>query len=300
MREYAKPGMKCGIEIHQQLDTLKLFCCCKSSLDGEQGGEIMRKMRAVAGELGGVDAAALHEVLRNKEFRYRIYSDESCLIEEDEEPPRELNSDALDIALTVSTLLKCEIPDEVHVMRKQVIDGSNTTGFQRTAIVGLNGRIDTPSGPVGITNISVEEDAAQIISRKDNSVTYGLNRLCIPLIEIGTSPDIKSPQHARETAARLGMILRSTGMVKRGLGTIRQDVNISIERGARIEIKGAQELKMIPKYVDNEVQRQTSLLNIRDRLKESGFKPPKPVLRDASKIFGKAQSRITRGRRRSR
>jgi glutamyl-tRNA(Gln) amidotransferase subunit E len=294
--DYQKLGLKCGIEIHQQLDTHKLFCPCQSSLDGQPGGEITRRMRAVAGELGDIDVSALHEVLRGKEFHYRLYPGESCEVEMDEDPPHMLNPEALDITLTVAMLLKCDIPDEIHVMRKQVIDGSNTTGFQRTVIVGLNGRLDTPSGPVGITNLSLEEDAAQILGQEDGSVTYGLNRLCIPLVEIGTTPDIKSPEHAREVAAKIGMLLRSTGRAKRGLGTIRQDINVSVRDGARVEIKGAQDLALVPKYVENEVLRQTSLIRIREQLKKAKFKPPKPALRDASRIFGKSQSKITRGK----
>ena len=297
MKDYKRLGLKCGIEIHQQLDTRKLFCSCHSSLDGEPSGEVRRRLRAVAGELGDIDAAALHEVLKEKEFLYRIYPEQSCLVELDEEPPHEINNEALDIALTVAMMLRCDIPDEIHVMRKQVIDGSNTTGFQRTAIIGLNGKLESQSGEVGIANLSLEEDAAQIIKRSDNSITYGINRLCIPLIEIGTTPDIKSPEHAKEVAARLGMILRSTGRVKRGLGTIRQDINISIEKGARVEIKGAQELNLIPKYVENEVQRQLNLIRIRDQLRKAGFRIPKPVLKDASHIFGRAESRITRGKK---
>ena len=297
MTDYKKLGMKCGIEIHQQLDTPKLFCNCTSSLDGKNRGEIHRKQRAVSGELGDVDAAALHEVLRGKTFHYMIYPGESCEVENDEEPPHDLNRDALDISLTMATLLKCEIPDEIHVMRKQVVDGSNTTGFQRTAIVGLKGSLKTSSGLVGITSLALEEDAAQIISRKEGEVTYGLNRLSIPLIEIGTDPDIRTPEQAKETASKLGMILRSTGRVKRGLGTIRQDVNVSIRGGARVEIKGAQDLNMIPKYVENEVQRQLSLLKLKEDLKAKKFRPSRPRLMDASKIFGKAQSRITRGKK---
>jgi glutamyl-tRNA(Gln) amidotransferase subunit E len=294
--DYAKLGLKCGVEIHQQLDTRKLFCDCQSSLDSQARGEIVRRLRAVAGELGDVDTAALHEVLMGREFRYRLYPGESCLVEQDEEPPHNLNTDALDIALTIAVMLGCDVPDEIHVMRKQVIDGSNTTGFQRTAMVGLNGKLGTPSGDVGITNLSLEEDAAQILGKEHGSVIYGLNRLCIPLVEIGTTSNIRSPEHAREVAARLGMILRSTGRAKRGLGTIRQDINVSIRDGARVEIKGAQNLNLVPRYVENEAQRQVNLVKIRDKLKKSGFKPPRPVLRDASRIFGRAQSRITRGK----
>src|SRR3989344_7277801 len=140
-------------------------------------------------------------------------------------------------------MLNSEIPDEIHVMRKSVVDGSNTSGFQRTAIVGLNGFIETSFGKVGITNVSLEEDSCQIVGKEGNKIIYGLDRLGIPLIEIGTAADIKTPEQAKEAAEKLGFIIRSTGAVKRGLGTIRQDLNLSVVGGNRVEIKGAQDLK---------------------------------------------------------
>jgi glutamyl-tRNA(Gln) amidotransferase subunit E len=296
--DYRKLGLRCGIEIHQQLDTRKLFCDCDSSMQEQEGGSVVRKLRAVAGELGEVDAAALHEVLRGKEFHYRVYPGESCLVETDSEPPHSLNDEALDISLVVSTMLNCEVPDEVHFMRKQVIDGSNTTGFQRTAMLGLNGWLKTSLGRVGITNVCLEEDAAQILGREENRITYGLNRLCVPLVEIGTSPGIRTPEHAREVAAKIGMILRSTGRVKRGIGTIRQDVNVSITDGARVEIKGAQELNLIPRLVRNEVLRQSSLVDIRNRLIAGGFRPVRKVLIEkVTRIFSDSEHPVTRGKK---
>ncbi|MFH1445532.1 MAG: Glu-tRNA(Gln) amidotransferase GatDE subunit E, partial [Nanoarchaeota archaeon] len=139
MLNYKELGLKCGLEIHQQLSSHKLFCNCDSQMLQQPKDEIFRKQRAVAGELGDVDAAALHEVLKNKEFHYKIYPEESCLVEADEEPIHDMNRDALEIGLKIALMLNCEIPEEIHVMRKQVIDGSNTSGFQRTAIIGLNG-----------------------------------------------------------------------------------------------------------------------------------------------------------------
>ena len=296
--DYRKLGLKCGIEIHQQLDTHKLFCGCDSSMQEKDHAEIMRRLRAVAGELGEVDAAALHEVLRGREFRYRVYPGESCLVETDSEPPHDVNHEALDVSLSISTMLNCEIPDEIHFMRKQVIDGSNTTGFQRTAVLGLNGSLRTSLGRVGITNVCLEEDAAQIIGAETGTVTYGLNRLCVPLVEIGTAPDIKTPEHAKEVAAKIGMILRSTGKVKRGIGTIRQDINISIPEGSRVEIKGAQELRMIPKLVENEVLRQTSLIDIRNRLIAGGFRPVRSVrIEKVTHIFSESEHPVTKGKK---
>jgi glutamyl-tRNA(Gln) amidotransferase subunit E len=291
-------GLKCGIEIHQQLDTgRKLFCNCASRFSTDKPAMmITRRLRPVAGETGDIDQAVLHEIMRNMEFHYAVYPSESCLVEADEEPPHGLNTEALDIALTAAMLMNCEIPDEIHVMRKTVIDGSNTAGFQRTAIVGLDGKIKTSAGDVGITNLSVEEESCQILSKENNVATYGLDRLGIPLVEIGTSPDIHTPRQAMEVAEKLGMIVRSTGKAKRGLGTIRQDVNVSIKGGARVEIKGFQDLKLIPKLVEHEALRQASLLGIMHELKKSGFRPAKHNIIDASKIFSGSESNITKGK----
>ncbi len=296
--DYSKLGLKCGIEIHQQLDTdHKLFCSCRNSLsDDKPFTTITRKLRPVAGETGDVDPAALHERLIGMSFVYNAYPGESCLVEIDSEPPHALNREALDITLTIGMMMDCVFPDEIHMMRKNVIDGSNTAGFQRTAIVGLDGGIGTSFGDVSIANLCLEEEACQILGREKGKVFYGLDRLGIPLVEIGTGPDIRSPEQAREVAEKLGMIVRSTGKVKRGLGTIRQDINISIKGGARVEIKGAQDLKLIPKLVSNEVERQRNLLKIRTDLRKSSFKKIKPRLVHVSHIFRESESKITKGK----
>jgi Glu-tRNA(Gln) amidotransferase subunit E-like FAD-binding protein len=262
MTDYQKIGFKCGIEIHNRLSTkTKLFCNCKPEFsNSKMTSLIKRKLRAVAGELGQVDVAALYEYLRDRTFFYQCYPEETCIIETDEEPPRSMSKEALEVVLQVALLLKSEIPDEIHIMRKTVVDGSNTCGFQRTAIVGMNGILDTSQGKVRITNISLEEESAGIVKQEDNEITYRLDRLGIPLIEIGTAPDIKNPEHAKEVAEKLGMLIRSTGKSQRGLGVTRQDVNISISKGARVEIKGVQELDMIPSIIDNEIKRQQELI----------------------------------------
>ena len=296
--DYSKMGLRCGIEIHQQLETRhKLFCMCPSKFSTEKPKKsIIRKLRAVAGELGDVDPAAMHERLRGLKFDYRIYDEEDCLVEVDCEPPHPLNGEALQTVLEICMLLKCRIPDEVHVMRKTVIDGSNTSGFQRTLIAGLKGEIQTESGPVGITNVCLEEDAAQILERGRDTVVYGLDRLGIPLVEIGTSADIESPEHAREVASRLGMILRSTGKVKRGIGTIRQDINISISEGTRVEIKGAQELRLVPKLVENEALRQASLVALKKELVQKKAGKITAPIKDVSDFFKGSESRILQGK----
>jgi Glu-tRNA(Gln) amidotransferase subunit E-like FAD-binding protein len=270
MIDYQKIGFKCGLEIHNRLNTkTKLFCNCKPRFSESKPIEmIKRKLRAVAGEMGQVDVAALYEYLRDRTFFYNCYPEETCLICIDEEPPKSINKEALEVVLQVTKLLKAENPDEIHIMRKIVIDGSNVCSFQRTAVVGLNGILETSKGKVGITNICLEEEAAGIVKQEDNEITYRLDRLGIPLIEIGTAPDIKNPEHAKEVAEKLGMMIRSTGKSQRGIGVTREDLNVSITKGARTEIKGVQELDMIPAIIENEVRRQQELIEKGEKPKE--------------------------------
>lgn len=266
---YKKLGFKAGLEIHQQLDTKKLFCNCDSVIKKERPDfTFTRKLRAAAGETGEIDIAAEHEQKKDKYFLYHAYDDVNCLIELDEEPPKPINEQALKISLQVCRLLNAKIVDEIQVMRKTVVDGSNVSGFQRTALVGRNGYIETSKGRVSVPTICLEEEAAQAIKRTKEHDIYNLSRLGIPLIEIATGTEIKDAEHAKEVAEKIGMILRSTGKVKRGIGTIRQDVNLSIKHGARTEIKGFQELKSIPKVVDKEIERQLSAVRKNKKLRK--------------------------------
>jgi len=288
--------MRCGIEIHQRLATKnKLFCDCSTQIvDEEPMGVIIRKQRAVAGELGEVDAAALHEYSVGRTYIYQVFPSTTCLVETDSEPPHPLNQDALDIAIEIALLLNAHVVDEVQVMRKTVIDGSNTGGFQRTAVVGLNGFIETSKGRIAIPTICLEEESSGIVGEERGKVTYRLDRLGIPLVEIATSSDIKSPEHAKETAEKLGMLLRVTGKVQRGIGTIRQDVNVSVEGGARVEIKGAQELGLIPKIVEKELKRQEALIKIKEELAKrfKKSKPGKEKAVDITDVFSKTSSKL--------
>src|SRR5512136_572566 len=263
--DYNTVGLTAGIEIHQQLNTdEKLFCHCVTLLrdSAEHSGEFFRYLRVTESEMGEIDRAAQEEMKRDRKFQYYTY-DTTCLVENDEEPPAPLNDEALSVCLTVARMFSMTPIRQVHTMRKLVIDGSNTSGFQRTALVALNGTL--PNGGE-IETICLEEEAAQRV--KDD--IFSLDRLGIPLIEITTSPCMHTPDEVQQVAEYIGMVLRSTGKVKRGLGTIRQDVNISIAKGARVEIKGVQELNLIAEVVRREVLRQQSLLAIRDELKLRG------------------------------
>ena len=276
--DYEKLNFKCGIEIHQQLDTHKLFCNCPSLIRDDKPDIIVkRRLRASAGESGEVDAAALHEVKKEKQFIYQAYSDTTCLVELDEEPPHDVNKEALEITLQVALMLNAKVVDKICFMRKTVVDGSNTAGFQRTALIAADGFIETSKGKVRIDTICLEEEAAKIVKRSEKEDTYNLSRLGIPLVEIATAPDIKDPEHCMETAKKLGMILRSTNRVKRGLGTISQDVNLSINGKSRVEIKGFQDLRNMPKIIENEVKRHLKLLEKGQELKKEVRKANKDL-----------------------
>src|SRR3990167_521345 len=256
--DYKGFGFKCGLECHQQIESNKLFCSCPSLVNDDAQADIFfsRKLRAAAGETGLIDQAAAYEMQKGKTFQYDACSSSSCLVEFDEEPPHLVNMHALKVALEVSLLLHAKIVEEIHFMRKTVVDGSNVSGFQRTALIAMNGYIDTSQGRVTIPSICLEEEAAKKLEGHEHLVKFRLDRLGVDLVEIATDASIQDPEHAKEVASLLGMILRSTGKVKRGLGTIRQDVNISIAGHPRVEVKGFQELRYMPTVIQQEITRQ--------------------------------------------
>ncbi len=254
--DYGKIGFKSGLEIHQQLDTGKLFCKCPGYLRSDEPHfSIRRKLHKIAGESGKVDIAVEHEAALDKEFIYQGYNDSTCLVEIDEEPPKEINEEAIDEVLKMAILMNCEIYPCAQIMRKTVIDGSNTSGFQRTVLIAHDGYIETSFGKVPIESIALEEDAARTISRNEKSATYRLDRLGIPLVEIGTKPVMQNPEQIKEAALKIGEIVRAC-KVKRGIGTIRQDVNVSIKGHDRVEIKGFQDPSMMVMTANMEIERQ--------------------------------------------
>jgi len=295
---YSEVGLKVGLECHQQLATReKLFCSCKPELfKGEPEIIFLRRLRPTQSELGQIDPAAYFEFQKGVKILYEADSKTSCLVEMDEEPPHELNREALEIALIIALMMEAKPVDEVQVMRKIVIDGSNTTGFQRTCVVALNGAINVEGKKIPIQHISLEEDAARKTGADGFTIRYRIDRLCIPLIEVTTGPVIRTPKEAEKVALTIGQILRATGKVKRGLGTIRQDLNISIRDGALIEIKGVQKLEIISKVIEYEVQRQLSLLRIREELKKRGLKEVeiKDEILDVTSIFSETACRVIR------
>lgn len=260
--EYEEIGLRIGLEVHNRLATgRKLFCACLPRFSREEPFYVIRRrQRAVAGESGHIDKAAEFEQSRARTFHYLCFEKETCLVETDSEPPHAVDKEALFLAFQIAKIFRAEIPDEIHTMRKIVVDGSNTSGFQRTMLIGMNGVLDTSMGPVRISNICLEEESAGIVEKRGRDVVYRLDRLGIPLIEVGTETDIKTPEHAKEVAEKIGMIIRSTGKSQRGIGVTRQDINVSIKGGARVEIKGVQELDMIPAVIRDEIERQKKLV----------------------------------------
>jgi len=260
---YTKMVMKIGFEIHQQLNTGKLFCRCPSELrKDEPDFKIKRKLYAVRGETSEFDKAVNYEASKEKDFVYEGYNDTTCLVELDEQPPLEINQDALNEVLKIALLLNCKIFPVTQIMRKTVIDGSNVSGFQRTILIAKDGFVETKYGKVKIDSICLEEDAARIIKKENNVSVYRLDRLGIPLVEIATSPSMNNPEQAKEVALHIGKILRLCN-VKRGIGTIRQDVNFNIENYPRVEIKGVQEPTLIVKTINFEAERQKNELNLK-------------------------------------
>ncbi|HLD12057.1 MAG TPA: Glu-tRNA(Gln) amidotransferase subunit GatE [Candidatus Nanoarchaeia archaeon] len=251
-------GFKAGVEIHQQVDGHKLFCSCPCLVNDDNIPDVFvnRKLRVVSGETGRVDQAAAFEMQRDRKFVYQACSSSSCLVELDEEPPHAVNKHALEAALQVCLLLKCKIVRHVQFMRKTVVDGSNVSGFQRTALVGYDGVLQTSKGLVKIDSVCLEEESAKKVEDRGHEVIYRLDRLGVPLIEVATDASLQDGVHVQEVAGLIGMILRSTDKMRRGLGTIRQDINVSIHGHPRVELKGFQDLRSIPKTVEVEVKRQ--------------------------------------------
>ena len=269
--DYEKLGLKCGLEIHQQLDTnTKLFCRCPTKLQGtrEPDFTVKRKMRPVLSELGVYDEAMITEYQKGMGVTYEGYNDVICTYELDDTPPFLCNTEARRIALQIAMLLNVNIIEEMHVVRKNYLDGSVPCGFQRTMILGTDGFITLENGKkIRIDILSLEEDAARKIKTEQKTNYFRLDRLGIPLVEVTTKPDIRTPEECREAAERIGLLLWST-KVKKVLGSIRQDINVSVNRGIRVEIKGVQKLDWIPVLINHEISRQLKLLEIKEELEK--------------------------------
>jgi glutamyl-tRNA(Gln) amidotransferase subunit E len=279
-------GLRVGIELHQQLDSpTKLFCACPPRKSEELPGRFTRRLRPAQSEMGRLDPAAVFEYSKAKTSVYLWSPESSCLVEADEEPPHKVSGHAFASALVVALLLGSEVVDEVHVMRKIVIDGSNTSGFQRTAVVGLGGSVDVDGTPVGVQSVTLEEDAARVVGEDGGSRTFAIDRLGVPLVEVALDPIEGSPELAGKAALHLGRALRSTGRVARGLGTVRQDLNVSLRGGEVVEVKGVQKLNLVPKVVLYEAKRQDALRRVSEELSARGLKTVVCKRKEVSRVL---------------
>jgi glutamyl-tRNA(Gln) amidotransferase subunit E len=294
----ASLNLKVGFEIHQQLSTKsKLFCRCTCEEAKEYDSPFVRKLRPTRSELGVYDPAAIFEFSKMHTVEYHPAFGSSCLVEADEEPPHDVSKEALDAALIFSLALKSKVMDEIHVMRKIVIDGSNTTGFQRTMLVAAGGYLEVADKRVGVQSICLEEDAAKLIGDEKGVRKFGLDRLGVPLVEIALEPVTGKPSEIMQIALTLGRLLRASKRVARGLGSIRQDINISICNGAVVEVKGVQQLDQMVKVIEYEMERQYGLIVISQKLKDRNVDIKKVAdrIEDVSDILGnKASSRIVK------
>lgn len=277
--DYAAIGFRCGLEVHQQLLTpRKLFCRCPAGLyTTEHDGTVLRHMRPTLSELGEYDGTALMEFKTRKNIVYLLHRSNVCTYEMDDTPPFLMNPQALDIAIEQCLMLGCDIVDEVHIARKQYLDGSIPTGFQRTAIVGVNGRIPFRGRELSVIQVSVEEDSCREVSDRGHLIVWRTDRLGMPLIETVTGPDLRTPDEVEEAILLIGRVCRSTGHVRVGLGASRQDVNVSVRGGTRVEIKGVPRAGWAPALVHGEAVRQVNLLALRDELHRRGFTTPESL-----------------------
>ncbi len=277
--DYQSVGLISGLEVHQQLLTReKLFCRCPAGLyTADHDGEVLRHMRPTLSELGEYDGTALMEFKTKKEIVYLLNGRNVCTYEMDDTPPFLVNQQAIDGAIELALMMGMDIIDEVHIARKQYLDGSIPTGFQRTAIVGVNGGIPFRGRRLTVTHLSVEEDSCREVSNQGHRIVFRTDRLGTPLTETVTGPDLRTPDEVRDAILLCGLIARSTGHVRTGIGAARQDVNVSVRGGNRVEIKGVAKADYAAKLVHNEAIRQVNLLKLRDALRERGFRSPDDV-----------------------
>ena len=291
--DFEKIGLKVGLEIHQQLDTSKkLFCKCRPTESDEYTEKFSRRLRTAKSELGELDPAALFEKTKSKKINYYANSQSSCLVEKDEEPPHDLDHDAKKISLLISSMLESKIFSEIHVMRKTVIDGSNTTGFQRTMLVSQGGNLKVNGKKIGVQAVCLEEDAAKLLKDEQNERNYSLDRLGVPLVEIALEPVSTKPSEVKEIALTLGRLLRVTRMVKRGIGSIRQDVNISVMNSGVVEVKGVQQLDQLEKIIGYEAKRQHGLILIAEKLKKISITISNEDVFDVTEVLKDCESKI--------
>ncbi len=297
--DYAEVGLKVGLEVHQQLLTAdKMFCNCPAGLyTKSHDGVVLRHMRPTLSELGKYDGTALMEFKTKKNIVYLLHRSNVCTYEMDDTPPFLVNRQAVDIAIEQCLMLGCDIVDEVHIARKQYLDGSIPTGFQRTAIVGIGGQLPFRGRRLGVIQVSVEEDSCREVSDRGHAVVWRTDRLGMPLIETVTEPGLHTPEEVEEAILLIGRVCRSTGHVRTGIGASRQDVNVSVRGGRRVEIKGVARAAWAAELVHGEAVRQVQLLLLATELERRGYSRPERIgieHRDVTRLFAASPLEVLR------
>ncbi|KAB2954916.1 MAG: Glu-tRNA(Gln) amidotransferase subunit GatE, partial [Thermoanaerobaculia bacterium] len=271
--DYESVGLVSGLEVHQQLLTPhKLFCRCPAGrYTGSHDGEVLRHMRPTLSELGEYDGTALMEFKTKKEIVYLLHRLNVCTYEMDDTPPFLVNQEAIDIAIELCLMMSMDIIDEIHIARKQYLDGSIPTGFQRTAIIGVNGYLPFHGRRLTVTHVSVEEDSCREVRDKGHQIVWRTDRLGMPLTETVTGAELRTPEEVRDAILLCGLTARSTGRVRTGIGASRQDINVSVRGGDRVEIKGVPRAGLAVKLVHNEGVRQHHLLELRAEMHRRGL-----------------------------
>jgi glutamyl-tRNA(Gln) amidotransferase subunit E len=278
--DFKKLGFRAGIEVHHQTRSdRKLFCRCPPLLEENPQNmdySFYRYFRPVLGEMGDFDPGMLVEFEKGYKVIYYACERNTCTYEMDETPPFHPDMETIEKGYILAGYFNCSaLAEEIVVNRKQYLDGSITTGFQRTFIIGRDGWVPVFRKKVRITNLHMEEDAARRVDWTDTgarTVYFNLDRLGVPLTEVITDHrDIETPEELIELAKQIGRVLRMSRIGRRGLGTARQDVNVSIDGGNRVEIKGVQNLDLFDLLCRHEAVRQLALIEISKEMTRRGI-----------------------------
>jgi len=241
-------GLKIGLEVHCYINLekfkTKLFCNCSSEIsDAEPNTKICPTCTGTPGA-----------------------------------KPLKPNQEAMEKVLKLALMLNCKIPKKyLHFQRKHYNWPDMPTGFQRTmsGSYSTNIGIDGNFNDIGIWEIHIEEDPARW---DPDSGLVDYNRSGMPLIEIVTAPDMKSPEQAREWLQQLITLMSYINVIDKKMG-IKADVNISTKNHPRVEVKNVNSFKSICKAIEYETKRQTELKELPDKEETRAYLEAKGITR---------------------
>ena len=241
-----------GIEVHVELLTdTKIFCPCSTGLGAEPNSQTCPVCLGMPGVLPVI------------------------------------NKKVVDFAIRAALALGCEISPEIRFERKNYFYPDLPKGYQITSPgtpLGRNGRVDftlgsgpdsgpdsdTESGPkqVRISGLHIEEEAAKSIHDEGDYTLVDFNRCGVPLVEIVSAPDMRTPEEARAYLQKLKTIIEYAGIsdVKMAEGSLRCDANVSVmpagseEFGTLVELKNLNSFRAVKKGLEYEIERQIEVI----------------------------------------